>query len=157
MKLFFRITFNIFLILTISIGCKTTEKIKKTDPVALLNQGIAFGEKGQYDRSIDCFNKALDIKPRYAGAYNNRGVVYYKKGLYDKAISDFTKAIEINPNDAAPYNARGFVYMVILGNKTKACSDWKRACELGLCENYERAKRKGNCKQTSGPLRVWIR
>ena len=68
MKLFFRITFNIFLILTILIGCKTTEKIKKTDPVALLNQGIAFGEKGQYDRSIDCFNKALDIKPGYSGS-----------------------------------------------------------------------------------------
>ena len=31
MKLFFRIIFKIFLVLTILIGCATTEEIKQTD------------------------------------------------------------------------------------------------------------------------------
>jgi Flp pilus assembly protein TadD len=112
MKLFFRIILKIFFILTILAGCETTEEIKETDPVALLNQGASFVEKGQYDRAI---------------AYIN-------------------KAIALNQRDADTYKNRGFTYMVKLGNKNKACSDWKRACELGSCKNYELAKRKGDCK-----------
>jgi hypothetical protein len=36
--------------------------------------------------------------------------------------------------------------MVKKENKTNACYDWKRACELGMCKNYETAKEKGYCK-----------
>ena len=61
MKLFFRLIFKMFLILSILAGCASTEEIKETDPVALLNQGAAFVEKGQYDRSIAYFNKAIEI------------------------------------------------------------------------------------------------
>jgi len=111
MKLFFRNIFKIFLIPTILAGCATTEDIKETDPVALLNKGMVFQKEGQYDRSITYFNKAIKINPRYAGAYLNRGVTYAGKAHFDKA-----------------------------------CSDFKRACKLGLCENYEAAKRIGDCK-----------
>ena len=38
MKLFFRIIFKIFLILSILAGCATTEEIKETDSDALLNR-----------------------------------------------------------------------------------------------------------------------
>jgi hypothetical protein len=50
MKLFFRIILKTFLIITILAGGATAEEIKETDPVVLLNQGIAFAEKGQYNR-----------------------------------------------------------------------------------------------------------
>jgi hypothetical protein len=33
------------------------------------------------------------------------------------------------------YNNRGLAYMKS-GNKEKACSDWKRACELGDCRYW---------------------
>ena len=72
MKLVFRIIFKISLILTILAGCATDEEIKETDPVALLNQGTAFVEEGQYDLSINYFDKAIEINPRDAWAYNNR-------------------------------------------------------------------------------------
>jgi tetratricopeptide (TPR) repeat protein len=73
MKLFFRIIFKTFLILTILAGCATIEEIIETDSDALLNQGIALLEEDQYDLSINYFNKAIKINPRYADAYNNRG------------------------------------------------------------------------------------
>ncbi len=41
------------------------------------------------------FNKAIEINPKFAEAYNNRGLAYYIKGQHDKAISDCTKAKEI--------------------------------------------------------------
>ena len=141
MKFFFRITFKICLILAILIGCATTEKIEETDPVALVNQGIAFGEEGQYDRAIAYFNKAIEINPKYADAYNNRGLAYDYKGQYDKAIADYNKAIEINPRDAEAYRNRGVAY-AYKGKRDKACSDWKRACKLGNCNNWGRIEKK---------------
>jgi tetratricopeptide (TPR) repeat protein len=145
MKLFFRITFKICLILTILIGCETAEEIKDTDSEKLFNQGLAAGEKGQYDRSIAFFNEVLELNPRDAKAYNNRGNAYCYKGQYGKAISDYNKAIKINPRHADTYINRGNAY----GDKfqyDKACSDWMRACELGSCEDIELARRKGYCK-----------
>jgi tetratricopeptide (TPR) repeat protein len=101
--------------------------------------------KGQYDKAISDFNKAIDLNPKFAEAYNNRGLTYAKKGQYDKAISDFTKTIEINPSYTLAYQNRGIIYMIKLGDKNKACSDFKRACELGLCKVYGKAKRKNDC------------
>jgi Flp pilus assembly protein TadD len=83
------------------------------------------------------------INPRHADAYNNRGVAYAKgKGQYDKAISDFNRAIEINPRNATVYENRGIAYES-LGDKEKACSDWKRACQLGSCKAYKAAHGSG--------------
>jgi Flp pilus assembly protein TadD len=111
----------------------------------LCDAAIDFAKKGHYDRAIALFSKALEINPRYAEAYNNRGIVYAKgKGQNDKAISDFIKAIEINPELADFYDNRGITYER-LGDKEKACSDWKWACQLGSCKAYEAAKRKGDC------------
>ena len=81
----------------------------------------------------------------YDNAYNNRGVAYLGKDQYDQAISDYSKAIEINPKYANAYNNRGYIYLVKLGNKVKACADWKKACELGKCKNYNLAIENGDC------------
>ena len=32
-----------------------------------------------------------------------------------------------------------------IGDKKKACFDWKRACDLEICKNYKLAKKKGLC------------
>ena len=105
-----------------------------------------YNKKGQHEKAISDLNKAIQINPKNAEAYNNRGYAYVNKGQYDKAISDFTKAIEINPRSASAYNNRAFVYIVRLGNENKACSDLKKACELGSCDKYELIKSKGYCK-----------
>jgi tetratricopeptide (TPR) repeat protein len=129
MKLSFRIIFNIFLMLTILAGCATTEQIKETDPIALLDQGTTFGKKGQYDRAIAYLNKALDINPKNADAYNFRGNAYASKGQYDKAISDYDKALELNPRHFIAYNNRGTAYFE-KGQHDKAIADYNKALEL---------------------------
>ena len=57
MQLFFRIIFKTFFILTILVGCANIEEIKETGSDALLNQGIALLEEGQYDLSINTLIK----------------------------------------------------------------------------------------------------
>jgi tetratricopeptide (TPR) repeat protein len=117
---------------------------RKVEIENLLNN-ISFAKKGQYDKTISDFNKAIVINPMDAKAYKNRGSVFYREDHKDKAISDYTKAIEINPRYDEAYIARGNIY----GDKGlyhTACRDFKRACELGSCETFEQAKRGGLCK-----------
>ena len=94
MKLFFRIIFKIFFILTIFIGCAATQETKE-DAEAYYNQGNAYEKKGQYNEAISDYTKAIEINPMYADAYYTRGVVYYYKKDYEKALDDFYKAQEL--------------------------------------------------------------
>ncbi len=130
MKSFLLIIFQTLIILSFLIGCATTEEIKETDSVALLNQGLAFAKKGQYDLSINYLNKAIEINPRLAEAYINRGVAYQAKGQYDKTISDYNKAIEINPGLADAYTNRGGAYF-FKREYEKAWDDVHKAEGLG--------------------------
>ena len=74
------------------------------------NRGIDWARKGQHEKAIADFTKAIEIDPRYAKAYYNRGFAYFLKGQYEQAISDFTKAIELNPRYADAYINRGVAY-----------------------------------------------
>jgi tetratricopeptide (TPR) repeat protein len=109
------------------------------------NRAFAYYTKNQYNQAIRDYIKAIEISPKFALAYNNLGLAYYEKGQYDQAMRKYTKAIEINPKFALAYNNRGFLYFVKLGNKSKGCADFKKACELGECGNYNLAKQKGYC------------
>ena len=53
---------------------------------------------GNYRQAIEDLNRAIEIKPDYAEAYNNRGIAYKGLGNYNQAIKDFDRAIEIKPN-----------------------------------------------------------
>ncbi len=121
------------------------KKIKSKTAIHLY-KGVTYVHKRQYDQAISDYTKAIEINPRFAMAYRTRGTAYLRKRQYDQAISDYTKAIEINPRYVDAYNNRGFIYMVRLEDKKKACADWKRACELGSCRNYEIARRSGDCE-----------
>ncbi len=64
------------------------------------NRGNAWDGKGDYDRAIADYTKAIEIDPKYANAYYSRGIAWGKKGNSDRAIADYTKAIEIDPKYA---------------------------------------------------------
>ncbi len=86
-------------------------------------RGVAYSDRGQYDKAIGDFSTALSIYSKYASAYNNRGDAYNNKGEFDKAILDFTRAITINPDYADAYYNRANAY----SNKKdydKAISDY---------------------------------
>jgi len=74
------------------------------------NLGNDYYKIGEFDKAIEHYNKALEIRPDLLETYFNRGLAYTRKGLYDKAIEDLTKVIELNPNLAEAYYTRGLVY-----------------------------------------------
>jgi tetratricopeptide (TPR) repeat protein len=71
------------------------------------NRGAAYQIKGENERAIADFSKALDIDPRLAKAYYNRAAGYQAKSEIDRAIADYSKAIEINPLYGNAYFSRG--------------------------------------------------
>ncbi len=111
------------------------------------NRGNAYHYKKDYNRAIEDFNKTIAINPNYDHAYNGRGSTYYYKKEYNISIEDFNKAIAINPNYADAYNGRGASYIDLRDN-IRGCTDFKRACELGICENYDKAKQSGVCNDS---------
>jgi tetratricopeptide (TPR) repeat protein len=96
---------------------------------AYVNRGISYHAKGDYDRAIAAFSRAIEINPRYAGAYNNRGIAHGRTGDRDRAIDDFTKAIEINPGFADTYHNRGMEHSA-KGDYDRAIADYTKAIEI---------------------------
>ena len=117
----------------------------KARAVVHFKKGHSYQEKGQWDKAIAEYNKAIELNPEYAEAYYNRGLAHYHKGQYDQAISDYNKAIEINPEYAVVYHNRGSAY-IKLDQSDRACDDYQKACDLGDCEGLDWAKQQGLCQ-----------
>jgi tetratricopeptide (TPR) repeat protein len=52
---------------------------------------------GVYDKSIETARKAIQIDPKYGGAYYHLGLTYEKMGDVNKAIAMEKKALEVDP------------------------------------------------------------
>jgi len=87
------------------------------------NFGVQEYEKGNYEKAIEYFTKAIELKPDYAEAYFNRGLAYFKMGSryttegrenLNSAIVDFSKAIELNPNFIDAYYSRGLAKIAFI-------------------------------------------
>jgi len=97
------------------------------------NRGYSYEELGNYEEAIADYTRAIRIDPDDALAYKNRGYSYRKLGNNEEAIADYTRAIRIDPDDVWVYNNRGVSKWHL---KLDYCSDFKRACGLGDCNNY---------------------
>ena len=62
----------------------------------------AYSSKGEHDRAIEDYSRAIELDPEYAPAYYNRGNAYSDKGEYDRAIEDLNRAIELDPRMPQP-------------------------------------------------------
>ena len=102
-----------------------------------LYRGLSAEDKGELDKAIQNYDKAIELKPDFFGAYNNRGVTYREKHDFDKAIQNYDKAIEIKPDYADAYNNRGVAY-VEKHDFDKAIQNYDKAVEINprLAEAY---------------------
>lgn len=110
-----------------------------------VTSGLTYHRKGEYDRAIYEFGKAIKLNSNDIHAYHYRGIAYFKKGDYELAISDFTKGMEIDPDYSWFYVKRADVYFQLNDNE-KACVDLRRACALGTCETYNLKKKEKVCQ-----------
>lgn len=104
-------------------GCKKAEDY--------YNRGDARFKKGETDRAISDFTRAIEMNPKFAMAHFYRGRAYLSKRELDQSVSDLNKAIEIDPGFAVAYSERAMVYY-IRKDYDKVWEDIGKAESLGL-------------------------
>ncbi len=70
---------------------------------AWIGKGIALGNEDNLYSSLECFEKATQIKPQDTTGWNNKGVVLRQMGRYQEALTCFNRALAI---DSSYENAR---------------------------------------------------
>ena len=93
-------------------------------------KGYDADENEEYDKAISFLEKAIELNPDYAVAYNNLGIAYKAQGNLTKAIESYDKAIELKPAAAAAYWNRS-IAKDSSGDKSGGMEDTKKAARLG--------------------------
>ncbi len=75
----------------------------------LLGLGQVYRARGETDRAWSTIQRALEISPTAANAYNQRGELGYELGNRLQALEDFSRAIELDPLLGLAYQNRALV------------------------------------------------
>jgi len=96
---------------------------------SLINRALVKGALGNLRSSTQDIRLALKINPRSKDAYLNLGFTLAAQNSPQKAIYAFTKALQLEPNFTEALRNRGITNHH-LGNKSKACLDWRQSIQL---------------------------
>lgn len=106
------------------------KKYPSNEPeITYFNRGNSYRHLNELKKAIKDYNKAIEIKPDYAEAYNNRANSYFDLEEFDKAISDYTSLIKIMPSNYYAYFNRANAYSQLF-NYDSAVADYTKAIEL---------------------------
>ncbi|MCW1148823.1 tetratricopeptide repeat protein [Flavobacterium lacisediminis] len=62
-----------------------------------LSLSLHYFNQGEFEKCIKMAEKAIEIKPNFAEAYNNIGIAYYNLKNTEKAIENYKAALKLNP------------------------------------------------------------
>lgn len=93
------------------------------------NIGEAFSYSGEYNKASEAYDKAIDIDPNNAFAWNSKGFALNKLGENRRALEAYDKAIDIDPNFEYAWYNKG-VSLIELGEYNRAIEAYERAIAL---------------------------
>jgi tetratricopeptide (TPR) repeat protein len=85
----------------------------------------AYFRLGRYEESLADNNRAIELDPKFAPAWNNRGGDHNELGQPDQAVADFTQAIDLDAKLAIAWHNRAATYMK-LRKLTEAIADYTK-------------------------------
>ena len=100
-------------------------------------RAVVYGNNGDNDRAIADYDKAIEIDPKYAPAYNGRAMVYFTAGKPAQGLPDVEKSLELRPDYPEALDTRGLIFEA-LGRKQEAIADFRRA--LAMAPNLQSSK-----------------
>jgi Tfp pilus assembly protein PilF len=62
--------------------------------------GMQVAQRGLWREAIYRWEKAVEVDPTYAAAFNDLAIAYEHEGQLDKARKAYDKALELDPNNA---------------------------------------------------------
>lgn len=88
--------------------------------------GNNFYDLKRYKKSIEYYNRAIEINPKFIAAYINYAIAKNKLKMYKDAIKYLEDVIKLDPENAHAYNNLGVNYARIK-NYDRAFSNYERA------------------------------
>lgn len=73
----------------------------------ILEKGMTLMSLRRYSEAIEQFNKAIEMRPNYAEAYNLKANAYIQNGQFNEAVSLLDYAINLKPNYRDAYLNKG--------------------------------------------------
>jgi O-antigen biosynthesis protein len=90
----------------------------------------AYEAKGDFDRAIESYEKAIEIQPEQPfWVYRHIGFALRQQERLEEAIKHYQKAIELQPDDAGIYSLMGQVQKLV-GDLEGAIASYQTAIEL---------------------------
>jgi Flp pilus assembly protein TadD len=71
----------------------------RSDAKAQVEFGIAVAQRGLWREAAYRWERATQLDPTYAAAFNNLAIAYEQQGDFDKARNAYEKAVELEPDN----------------------------------------------------------
>ena len=72
---------------------------RRADAKAQVEFGWDVALHGLWSEAANHWQKAVEIDPTYAAAWNNLGIAYEQQGQFNKARLAYEKAVQLDPNN----------------------------------------------------------
>ena len=107
-KYLFKIIIFIFFFPSLSVLAR--EKDRTITYQVHINRGRTHADRGEHDKAIEDYNRAMELNQRDPMAYILRGSSYAAKGEQDNTIEDYNRAIALDPREPVAYLRRASSY-----------------------------------------------
>lgn len=87
------------LALAVAVSAGPVAADPRSDAKAQVAFGIDVAQRGLWREAIYRWERAVEIDPTYAAAYNDLAIGYEHEGQFDKARQAYEKALELDPNN----------------------------------------------------------
>ena len=74
-------------------------------------RAVNAGKRGENDKAIAYYKRAIAADPEFAEAINDLGVAYLRSNSIELAVEEFTKAIAVDPHAPLPYDNLANAYL----------------------------------------------
>ena len=70
-------------------------------------EAAALQELKRFEEAVASYDRAIALKPGYAGTFFNRGNALHELKRFDEALASYDHAITLKPDYAEAFNNRG--------------------------------------------------
>ena len=81
------------------LGGATARADARSDAKANVAFGIEVARRGLWKEAIYRWERAIDLDPTYAPAWNNLGIAFEHEGRFDEAREAYETALDLDPNN----------------------------------------------------------
>ena len=108
-----------------------TEAIRRDpkDTLSYINRGYEYVQKGDFERALADYSRAIELDAARWDARQGRAWVYLKMGKAAEGLADADASLKLKPNEAQALDTRGHI-LEALGRRAEAIADFRRALAL---------------------------